>query len=342
MLFQTLPCLLAVSFATLALGKGHQQAPISTLYQFPLGSWLENIEIGPSNTLLTTRIDIPALYQITVPTSKHPQPAAATLIQTFPNASGVLGITNFKKDHYAVVVGNFSLATSQSTPGSYSIWDVDLSGPSSDPVSATKITDIPEAAFLNGLTTLNPIRRHSQPLLLISDSQAGAVFSLDPETGKYDIIHDDETMAPANGTNIGINGLHPVVIGKETFLYYTNSLKETVNRVKINPVTGKATGPYTTIATGVWGDDFAYDTKKQDLYITGNFEDVVTKLSLTGAVEGVIGSETEMTVAGATSGVFGGDRGRTLFVATGGALAAPVNGTVTEGAKIVAIRVDEL
>ena len=56
------------------------------------------------------------------------------------------------------------------------------------------------------------------------------------------------------------------------------------------------------------------------------------------------GSQGSLALAGATSGVFGAtaaDR-RTLYVTTSGALAGPVNGSVTEPAKIVAVDMSSL
>jgi sugar lactone lactonase YvrE len=329
-----------LAFSFVALSVGELQNSISTLYQFPHGAWLENLETGPFNSILATRLDIPAIYQITTPKSRCGPGAgmpSAKLIQSFPAVTGALGIAEFKKNHFAVVVGNFSLETKEPSAGSYSVWDVWFSGARSDRVSAKKISDIPEAGFLNGLTVLN---KHTGTLL-IGDSWKGTVYRLNPETGDYKVIHQDETMKPPAGTNLGLNGIHTVTIDRETFLYYTNSLKETLSRVKIDPVNGRAIGPYTTLATGVWGDDFTYDTATGDIYVTGNFENIVTKLNRDGLVEKIIGAKTQLTVAGATSALFG-ENDKILYVATSGALAAPVNGTITEGAKIVAIQVDKL
>ncbi|KAL4874872.1 hypothetical protein BJY04DRAFT_233218 [Aspergillus karnatakaensis] len=346
MFLRAIACIFAFSITTFTTA---QDNPISTLYQFPHGSWLENLATGPRNSILTTRLDIPTLYQITPPQTNGRCPSSTgltepsvKLIQTFPSATGTLGIAEFAENHYAVVVGNFSLETSQSTPGSYSIWDVYFTGSRLDRVSAKKIVDIPEAAFLNGMTVLDPDSKDESKSLLISDSQQGNVYRLDPETGEYAVILEDESMNPPNGTNIGINGIHTVSINNAVYLYYTNSLKETVNRVRIDPVTGRAIGAYTTLATGIWGDDFAVDPASGDLFVTGNFENVVTRVGSDGVVKGVIGAENQLTVAGGTSALFGGVDGRTLYVATSGALAAPVNGTVTEGAKIVGIRVDHI
>ncbi|CAG8899428.1 unnamed protein product [Penicillium egyptiacum] len=326
--------LVALSFITSSVG--HPDTPISTLFQFGQGSWLENLAIGPSNSILATRLDIPALYQITLPPAV--QKPSAKLIQMFPGATGALGITEYKKNQFLVILGNYSIPEAKDFPGTYSVWDVSFSGHDLGHVSAKKVTDIPEAIFPNGMTTLNPLTG----TVLIADSWAGLVYRLCPETGEREVVHDDVTMKPPAGTSLGVNGIHVITICEETFLYYTNSLKETLGRVRIDPISGRAIGPYNTLTTGVWGDDFAYDTKTGDIYIAGNFANVITRVNQDGVKEEVIGSPSQLTVAGTTSAVFGGKGKRTLYAVTSGALASPVNGTVTEGAKLVAIEVDEI
>jgi sugar lactone lactonase YvrE len=339
MLSKTFASLLALSLTV--LGAGEPNNAISTLYQFPRGSWLENLETGPSNSILATRLDIPAVYQVKAPQAQCGPGAgiaSAELIQSFPSATGALGIVEYRKNRFAVITGNYSLETHDSTVGSYAIWDVQFSGAGLDHVAAKKLADIPEAGFPNGMTVMNK----RSGTLLIGDSWNGTVYRLDPDTGDYEVVLEDETMKPPTGENLGLNGIHTVLVGHETFLYYTNSLKETLGRVRIDSVSGRATGPYTTLATGVWGDDFTYDRATGDIYVAGNFENIVTKLNRKGDTEGIIGAENQLTVAGATSVLLGGESDRILYVATSGALAAPVNGTITEGAKIVAIRIEQI
>jgi hypothetical protein len=344
MLSRTFASLLTFSLAVLGAavpGAGEPNNAISTLYQFPHGSWLENLETGPHNSILATRLDIPAVYQILPPQARCGLGAgivSAKLIQSFPTATGALGIAEYRKNHFAVITGNYSLETHYSTVGSYAVWDIRFSGAGLDHVSARKIADIPEAGFPNGMTVIDK----RSGTLLIGDSWNGTVYRLDPDTGDYEVVLEDETMKPPTGENLGLNGIHTVTIGHETFLYYTNSLKETLSRVRIDSVSGRATGPYTTLATGVWGDDFTYDRVTGDIYVAGNFENIITKLNREGITEGIIGAENQLTVAGATSVLLGGESDGTLYVATSGALAAPVNGTITEGAKIVAIQIEQL
>ena len=61
----------------------------------------------------------------------------------------------------------------------------------------------------------------------------------------------------------------------------------------------------------------------------------VWKVNPNTGEKSVVGSTTSMTVAGNTSIGIGGD---VLYVTTDGGMAAPVNGTIVEAGKIVAIQ----
>ncbi|KUL86619.1 hypothetical protein ZTR_03042 [Talaromyces verruculosus] len=61
----------------------------------------------------------------------------------------------------------------------------------------------------------------------------------------------------------------------------------------------------------------------------------VWKVNPNTGEKSVVGSTTSMTVAGSTSAGFGGD---VLYVTTDCGMAAPVNGTIVEAGKIVAIQ----
>lgn len=83
-------------------------------------------------------------------------------------------------------------------------------------------------------------------------------------------------------------------------------------------------------------DDFALDGEKRVAYLASGEVNSVLKLGLdTGKLEAVIGSVGDLTVAGVTSARLG-DGGR-LFISTNGGIVGPVNGTLTEGGKVIEI-----
>ncbi|TKA70300.1 hypothetical protein B0A49_05386 [Cryomyces minteri] len=162
---------------------------VTTIYQFSNGTWIENIAVRSNSNLL---------------------------LHTFPDAGGLLGIAEISPDIFAVVAGTFNFATFTSVAGSYSTWRVDLrfndlggrsKGPSKGASpSVTKITDLPQALFLNGMTILP-----NTSYVLIADPGAGVVRHVDTGTGEYEVVlSDTATMAPPENAvpATGINGLH--------------------------------------------------------------------------------------------------------------------------------------
>jgi hypothetical protein len=83
------------------------------IWQFPLGTWVENLAVRTNGQLLVTLLSQPELYHV------DPfQKTAPTLIHSFPNASGLLGIAEIEDDVFAVVAGNWSTTTLATTPRS--------------------------------------------------------------------------------------------------------------------------------------------------------------------------------------------------------------------------------
>lgn len=293
------------------------------VYQFAEGTWVENLAVRQNGNLLLDLVDRPEVYQI----DPNANGSSPSLVYRFSDVTSVFGISEVSTDVFNVITGNFSLSTFASTEGSYSVYQIDLSGSNT---GIRKVAAIPEAEFLNGMTTLN------SNSVLVSDSQAGVVYRVDVETGKYEVVLDDSTMKPPSNASIpiGVNGIR-VLNG---YLYYQNLFAKLFCRVAIDSTTGKATGPYETLATNSYADDFAI-TNEAVAYAANGFENEILKVTTAGTVEVVAGSLTSTLVEGATSAQFGRTTkdSSVLYVTTGGGIAAPINGTYTEGGKIVAL-----
>jgi hypothetical protein len=195
----------------------------------------------------------------------------------------------------------------------------------------TKIADIPEAVFLNGMTALNG------STVLIGDSGAGVVWRLDTNSGARQIVIDDPLMKPAPDAPVvlGING----IAIRKGFLYFTNSFRFTFNRVPIRG-DGTATGAATVVVQNGAGDDFAFDTSG-NAFVTQDPFNALQKITPDGVVTVVVGNVNSTQLVGPTAARFGRTNKdkSTLYVTTSGGLAGPVNGTSDiEGARVVAIR----
>ncbi|KAF2140440.1 uncharacterized protein K452DRAFT_230064 [Aplosporella prunicola CBS 121167] len=297
---------------------------LSTVHQFDYGTWIENVAVRSNGNLLVTLMDRPELYEV------DPAKGSASLVHRFDE--GFLSLTSLvevQDDVFAVIAGNFSLSTTSSVDGSYAVFKLDMTA--STP-AASKIAAIPEGNFLDGITTLDA----DAGVVLVSDAGTGVVYRLDMATGKYEQVLADDSMKPKDG--------YPLVLGVDGirysngYLYYVNFPNNQFWRVAIDASTGKATGSYELVASDATGDDFAI-TSDGTAYVAGNFINSLEKVTADGKVTVLAGGETLSDLAGLTSVAFG--RGsadkNSLYVVTSGALANPVNGTFSEGGKIVRV-----
>ncbi|KAL9608313.1 MAG: hypothetical protein Q9167_006852 [Letrouitia subvulpina] len=321
-----------LSFRSPSINSNTSLLPFDIVWEFPLGTWVENIAITKDGDALVNLLTSPEVYL--VPTSPPHKP---TLVATIPRVIGLLGITQVGVDVFYVVAGNFTLTSSG--PGSYSVWKVDLRGVAPSAAKPSKVVDIPQAIFLNGLTVLNPVKG----VLLIADSGAGVVWSLDVHSKKVAIAINDTTMAPSGDSiAIGINGLHTV--GNE--LFYTNTNRLSFNKIPIDLATGMATGPGVVLTTNsdLAPDDFTTDFE-QNAWVASNANNQLVLLP--GAlnpsadsvpVKIVAGTRDSTTVAGLTAAQFGTTakdlkRG-SLYVTTTGGLLQYIHRNWTTGGTV--------
>ncbi|KAL7942777.1 hypothetical protein V8C42DRAFT_330351 [Trichoderma barbatum] len=329
-MYFSFPFTVSAFVATIATGAvidPRNGSPWSTLrdhrviYQFSNGTTIENVAIRPNGNLLVTLTDRPELYEVNPFSSKN-----AKLIHRFSEHLGLLGITEVSPDVFTLNAGNFSLQTGP-VQGSWAIWQVAFHN---DLTKISKVTDLPEAVLLNGMTTLE-----STPhTILTADSAAGVIYSVNTHTGRYKVVLDNEAFKPVPGAPlpIGINGIRYL----DHYVYYTNSFNPLFGRVPVSK-SGCPVGNYKTIFAGFAGDDFV--VTPQAAYIAGNPLNVLIEVKPNGENKVIAGNLNSSLIAGATSVAFGRTRRdkHILYVVTEGAALSPVNGTFTEGGKIVAL-----
>lgn len=300
-------------------GRTPREASVSTLWSWPAGSWAENVAVRQNGKLLVTRLDVPELWEV------DPECSNATLVHRFTARNALLGITEVTHDVFAVVALDLTFSTLTITPGTSDIWTVDLSGyPWSEP-RVVKVTTVTDAIFLNGLTTLNPIRG----IVLAADSTGGRVYSVDIHTGSFALALQDEALVPAVNASLplGVNGIHT----RGKYLYFTNSFKFTFGRVELNS-DGSAAGPYENVYSdsGPLYDDFAF-SRRGDAYVTHTTTYGLTRISPKGDGELILANVN--ATLGNTAAAFSRDGKQTLYVVTSGGLAIGL----AEPARVLAI-----
>ncbi|OCK81066.1 hypothetical protein K432DRAFT_351828 [Lepidopterella palustris CBS 459.81] len=326
---------------TVAGGGGPIPDMINIVYQFPTGAWIENIvALNSGDDVLVTRMDVPELWRIDV-NPNLPGGMGEELIYSFPCATSVTGITHLGDpwgNTFAVVTGNFTVPGDVSTPGSYSVWLVDMRTPSR---AVHKVVDIPEAKFLHRLVTWD------NDTVLVSDSFAGRLYGLNITSGKYWIALDHEMLKPAHSSSfpLGICGMNIL----ENNLYFSNPSKMTLCKVSldndVNDTAGgfsaarRITGQINVVVPNIMVDDIVGATYSNQLWLMGNPTNTITEIRndhLTGWTEGCLNCTD---LAGATSGVWAVISGPfgPLYVVTNGGMTKPVNGTFVEGGKIAEV-----
>lgn len=205
-------------------------------------AWLECITERRNGDLLITRFDTGQIWSVSTNTSEP------MLVYEFSNSSGVnsaLGITEYQDDVFAVNAGQ----TQGGLPvrGSWGLWTVDLRGwhPDRKQLPAvTLIAKIPNAAFLNGLTALNPATTHgprsqgveAKPFFLLADSSVGTIYGLDLANKTPSIFYSNpDLLAPPADAPVpaGLNGIELPPVRKPEYVYFSAGLRGTFYRLKL-------------------------------------------------------------------------------------------------------------
>lgn len=301
--------------------------PTRLLYQFSKGSWIENLFVRPSGSLLLTLISSQNLYLLD-PLAQDPKPH---LVHTFASSDWLTGITETEPDTYYVIGANGTYYNVTLTPGSNRIYRVYFPEPSS-PAEISLVAMVEDAVFLNGLTTLNPTT------LLASDPTLGVIWAIDTTTGASHIAVKDPLTAPTRAfPKIGVNGVR---LFKNHTLYFTNSAQALLAEVRIN-ANGTAAGPAKKIASAANGtiyDDFAI-SRHGDVFLTTGSGDSIAEVTRNGS-QRIIASVVNTTeIAEPTSAQFGRtleDR-NVLYVTTAGGFGSRIDGDVVVGGQLVAV-----
>lgn len=305
---------------------------VNTIYQFEnIGSWVENLAVQKNGQLLVTRVDTPELLQID-PTNKF----APITVATFPSTySGTLGITETTDGIFYVVAGAPVNGSFIKTSGVASVFQINMNtfklnskGIITCNATVHKVADLPNAGFLNGMTTL------SDTLLLIADSYLGVVWRVDVCNGESTIIIDDPKMKylPGAFTNLGINGVKI----RDSYLYWSNTGNPIFSRIPINS-DGNATGIAEVVAAVNNSDDFVFGPDGTAWMCQNQLESLSTVKN--GVTTLVAGNPSSIILAGVTAGEFGrlSTDSHILYLTTNGGLGVPVNGSITTGGKIASI-----
>lgn len=222
--------------------------PVEIIHQFPLGTWVENLAVRSNGQILATILSSPELYQVDPQGKRDP-----FLIHTFPNATGLVGITELGRDKFYVVAITANLETGTFEPGSSSVWEVNLRPFSihhGTPAAVVKVANFPDALLLNGIAPFNR-KRHT---VLIADSLAGVIYRFNVRTGESRIVIDEPLLKGSiDPFAIGVNGLNLDGLN----LYFSNTRLQIVARQLLNRDASPRGNPVVVVNATSSIDDFA-------------------------------------------------------------------------------------
>lgn len=284
-----------------------EKSAVSLVYQFKdTAVTLENLAARSNGHLLMTVTDHARLHYL------NPGGGPAKMLVEFPEATSTTGIVETTPDVFIVAVGNYSTVTYNGIPGSFSVWSVDLN---TDTPTTKKITAIPEAEALNGMTTLEEV----SDLVLISDSSLGGVWRVNVTSGEYDMAMRHVLFTNCTSQfPLGINGIRTY----EEQLYFVNSAQQIYGRLSIDDTGNPTSEPQILARAGpgifAW-DDIAIDWEGNGWIAT--HANMVTEVTVGGKQRNFTGDDGKTDMLQPTSIVWG--RGslaaqKTLYVVTAG------------------------
>jgi sugar lactone lactonase YvrE len=140
----------------------------------------------------------------------------------------------------------------------------------------------------------------------------------------------------------GVNGVQ--YSPKRGYLYYTNTAKQLLMRVKVDPATYDPVGEPEVVGGGRMFDDFCIDQDAGFAYLTTHRQNTIDRLSLEPAENSeerisIAGDPFSPGLIGPSAGHWGrqpGEYGRLAFFTTDGGTASPPEGG-PQPAKLVKI-----
>ncbi|KAL7818345.1 hypothetical protein V8C26DRAFT_397392 [Trichoderma gracile] len=336
--------LFALCGVSLASPSAPPLRPVSTLFEFPNPSYIENLAVRSNGQILISDLSTP---QLTLFDPSPLGPKTPVLVHNFTESFGLAGIAEYQPDVFAVITGNYSFTSGLSSAGTWVVWSVDLRGAGisskhgqaelTSPPLIKKIAHVEPAQFLNGISVLS----EKDQTLLVGDVNGGVIWSLDTKNGQYEVvINNTYTQLYPSGpfSASGVDGLHV----RDGSVYFTNIGNGTFNKMPIHS-DGTPAGPVTTIAhsPGLFHeyDDFTFDCDGNAFLVTGG-ANTIEMISADGKRQVVIAGDVNSTaIAEPTSCAFG--RGlhdkNILYVVTAGGMVTPVNGDTVIGGQLVAV-----
>lgn len=300
---------------------------VGTVWTFPNLTWIENLAVRQSGSLLCTSLNRAAIYQV------DPLRHTETTVHQFTPTDGVLGIAEVENDIFIVATANISTATSTAWPGSAKLWRLDMIAWELGDIDVVDlIVNPPEVGLPDEIAALP----NDPGVVLLADAANGVIWRIDIYTGAHVIAIEDDLFAISNPLiPLGVDGIHI----HDNELYFTNLGANLLGKVPITD-NGTATGPIQNITDQlIIPDDFEV-AADGTVYVVG--DNTLWRVSSDGQVDVLAGGAQDITLEGATAARLGRTRddAGVLYISTNGGLLQAVDGVI-HGGQVLALNVEQ-
>ena len=316
-------------------GRGEQRrvtARLTTVAEFPVGYFLENVAVRADGSMLVTELSQKGLWYVPAPTGSTPvQPV---LIHTFDQAP--FDIQETQRNVFYVDTSSY-LTTHQSY-----LQRVDLRHwKPGTPVPVQQVLQFPSPiSAVNGSCVLAP------NVILVADS-VGLIWrvdlSADGRKATARVWLKDPSMNPGPPVVPPQPGINGIEYGAKTgYVYYTSTAQELFMRVRVDPKTRNPAAAPELIAKGHLWDDFDIDQSAGVAYITTHRQNTIERVPLDPhrgqAEQTVAGVPFDPQLVGPSRFAWGRgprDIGSVAYITTDGGTTAPPPDGIVRPARLL-------
>ena len=305
--------------------------PLRNIHQFALTTYLQDVAVASNGDIYMTTVSPDAsLYSISGATTTRP---IASLVHRFDDMNAATGIIETQPGVFNFLAGRQS-SLGVGIHGTFRVFELDTRY---DKPIITELVHVPDSGLIVGVIPVPGVSN----TLLVSDSTFGKVWRVNTATRKYEQVLQDASMAPPAWAPLpfGIGGIQL----HKGYLYFVASFEALIYRIRFTDNGYPAPGAKVELVLALrslYIDNFVIGPGDDDIiWAATNADNRLFAITPNGNPTVVAGAPDELTVAGDVTGAFGrlpGDT-NTLYVITAGGMLNPINGTLFEGGKVVAV-----
>ena len=317
-------------------GRGEQRrvtARLTTVAEFPVGYFLENVAVRADGSMLVTELSKKGLWYVPAPT--RGTPARPALIHTFDQPP--FDIAETQRNVFYVDTSNY-LTTHQSY-----LQRVDLRHwAPGRPVPVQQVLKFPfPISAVDGSCVLAP------DVLLVTDAADGLIWRVDLSAGGRKatarVWLKDPSMNPGRHVVPPQPGINGIEYGAKTgYVYYTSTAQELFMRVRVDPRTLNPVAAPELVAKGHLWDDFDIDQSSGVAYITTHRQNTIVRVPLDPrsglAEQTVAGMPFDPQLVGPSRFAWArgpGDFGSVAYITTDGGTTAPPPDGIVRPARVL-------